>query len=1137
MRTQVAGARRGLGAVMAALLVSVVLTPGAEAAAVGQDAIGIGQDPGAVCVNGWATAGSPSAVAGSTATDVTVQNGTQWVAGSANQEGPTFVAYTARSTATGWSTVPVGRNSLHSLLTGISTSGTIGLWAAGEDVEGSQTTQPLIEHYNGKAWSRSPLPRLRYGGALSDITQVNPQVAIAVGFGADLKGQHAVAYAWRRGRWGLASPSVAGFSALTGIATAPDRTTWAVGWIQTRSGFRPLLERWNGSGWTRANIAGDGSVVLTGVAVISKSNAWATGFREEDGMLSGIVVHFNGRSWAVDDTLQITASGSSILRGVALVNGNITAVGEQWDQENGYKDSLPVVAERVGTTWTTNVGVAGITGGELLGIAGGLNPIAVGRTSGRAVAIVPCTPGHTPSTGAVGSPAVSVGVQGGGASADPAPAGSSVDSTTNGSAIEGGSAPQMSTVQGRGQAVRRRIPVVTRPRSLPTPQSVAGLQVIDATQSAGLAMNTLVYNAVAADLNGDGWSDLVISRRARPLWVLLNEGDGQFETVNNPFRQADRHGCAVGQLDQSPDPAIVCAIGASHGLGIKDNEVWLAPLDPSQSNAADQLGLADPLGRGRQTALLDYNHDGKMDVYFGNDPSRPDALPGSNHLFRNVDGTSFEPAPGAGLNLGVGSQCLVPVDIDRDGWTDLINCEYIPMAAYAALHVYHNNHGVFSDVTTRLGIDGKGVYDAVAGDLNHDGKVDIVTLAPGRMDIWIQQNHTFHREASFWVSAAAAVTLADVNGDHRPDIYIVRGERSGGSTRDVLLLNNGNGINYRSVKLPSAPPGPGGDAVAIDYDQNGKQDLLVMHGNNVQEGPIQLLAFGPPWPFGVPSAPTPTPTPTPSPGGTSSPSLSPASSGAPSPSASGSNTPSASGSNPPSSSAAPSPSAVGASPSAVGTPPRSATPSATAPGSDVLTSPSPSASASPTVSPSPRASATAVSSPTPHSTPSPSPTPSPTAQPTPTATRSPGRSPGKSPGHPAGPTPSSKPSASTRPSPTSAPRTAPPSDTAPASEGASAASPSSGPSPGPSASPSPSVSNGPSAKPSAAGAAASSESPTEGIGVGSVANGSGGSNSGAASIAGLDEGGVVRTVTLFALGLVGLFFVAFQLFGRRNRGR
>src|SRR5262249_55937171 len=123
-----------------------------------------------------------------------------------------------------------------------------------------------------------------------------------------------------------------------------------------------------------------------------------------------------------------------------------------------------------------------------------------------------------------------------------------------------------------------------------------------------------------------------------------------------------------------------------------------------------------------------------------------------------------------------------------------------------------------------------------------------------RMEIWLQSGGTFHRARTLEVTDVAAVTLADVNGDGAPDIYLVRGDDAGAAIQDLLLLNDSTGTHYTSVRLPSVQAGPGRDAVAIDYDHNGKQDLLVLHGDNKHAGPVQLLAFGPPWRFGPPAA-------------------------------------------------------------------------------------------------------------------------------------------------------------------------------------------------------------------------------------------------------------------------------------------
>jgi FG-GAP-like repeat len=477
--------------------------------------------------------------------------------------------------------------------------------------------------------------------------------------------------------------------------------------------------------------------------------------------------------------------------------------------------------------------------GELLAVSRPNQPMAVGRASGHPIAIEPCSPADVTTSGT----RVTSARAGGNANGDDAPpnAGWAQGAPPDDPRID---LPTGEVLAGPGSSA---LP-------LPQPRSVPGLEVRDMTSSAGLSETTVVYNGLSVDQNRDGWPDLVIGRHSGPLWVLLNRQDGTFRHVGNRFRSADRHGCAAGNLDDDQFPEIVCAVGADHGLAIKDNEVWLAPLDETAGNAAGGMGLADEFGRGRQTALFDYNLDGLTDVYFSNDPSRADGLPDANRLFRNTAGHVFVPAPQAGLDIPVGGACLIPVDIDGDGWPDLIVCEDIQAAGYQALHVFHNDHGTFDDWTHRLAIDGGDVRAAAAGDLDGNGTTDLVTMTRGVVDIWLQRAGAFHRALEYDVPSPSAVTLADINGDGAPDLYITRGEEDGPAVQDVLLLNDGSGTHWVSVKLPSVQPGPGGGAIPIDYDGNGRQDLVVMHGDSRVVGPIQLLAFGPPWPFEITSS-------------------------------------------------------------------------------------------------------------------------------------------------------------------------------------------------------------------------------------------------------------------------------------------
>ena len=69
-------------------------------------------------------------------------------------------------------------------------------------------------------------------------------------------------------------------------------------------------------------------------------------------------------------------------------------------------------------------------------------------------------------------------------------------------------------------------------------------------------------------------------------------------------------------------------------------------------------------------------------------------------------------------------------DYDNDGWDDLF------IAAYGHDHLFHNDHGVFTDVTAHAGVAGDSEWhtSAMFVDYDNDGKLDlfVVPIATGR---------------------------------------------------------------------------------------------------------------------------------------------------------------------------------------------------------------------------------------------------------------------------------------------------------------------------------------------------------------------------------------------------------------------
>lgn len=134
-------------------------------------------------------------------------------------------------------------------------------------------------------------------------------------------------------------------------------------------------------------------------------------------------------------------------------------------------------------------------------------------------------------------------------------------------------------------------------------------------------------------------------------------------------------------------------------------------------------------------ALLDFDGDGYLDVYFVNGAAIPSLKKASarywNRLFRNNGNGTFsdvtEKAGVKGAGYGMGAAVG---DYDNDGRPDLF------VANVTGNQLFHNNgDGTFSDVTAKAGVsgallDGIKMWSAGAGwfDYNNDGLLDLFVV-------------------------------------------------------------------------------------------------------------------------------------------------------------------------------------------------------------------------------------------------------------------------------------------------------------------------------------------------------------------------------------------------------------------------
>ena len=303
-----------------------------------------------------------------------------------------------------------------------------------------------------------------------------------------------------------------------------------------------------------------------------------------------------------------------------------------------------------------------------------------------------------------------------------------------------------------------------------------------------------------------------------------------------------------------------------------------AGLDFVHANSATSSKyLLETMGGG--VALLDYDNDGRLDLFFVNgaridDPMPPAKQPDKsdraywNRLYRQQeDGTFRDVTEKAGLSgvpqnrYGMGAAVG---DYDNDGFEDLY------VTNYGANTLYRNNgDGTFGDVTARAGVGAAG-WSASAGffDADNDGHLDLFVT---RYVVWSFDDNRYCGEkkpgyraychpdnfegttnilyrnngdgtftdvsAKAGIAAAVGkglgVSFADYDQDGFTDVYVAND-----SVQSFLFRNNGNGTFAEVGLLVGVGFNEDGKTFAgmgvdfADYDNDGRPDVVVTDLSN-----------------------------------------------------------------------------------------------------------------------------------------------------------------------------------------------------------------------------------------------------------------------------------------------------------------
>ncbi len=372
---------------------------------------------------------------------------------------------------------------------------------------------------------------------------------------------------------------------------------------------------------------------------------------------------------------------------------------------------------------------------------------------------------------------------------------------------------------------------------------------VDVTDESGAGLEARGMGCVAADLDGDGWTDLyVTSEWANAL--LWNDGDATF-TEGAEAAGVDAYGwhtaAAAGDVNSDGRPDLVVAGYANRNWPLTEatrgfpntfqpvrDLLYLGQEPdgdgrPAFLEVGESVGLeAGTLEYGLGMSLLDFDGDGDLDLYVAND-TQPNRLY-SNRESDNRHGFRLEEiGTEAGVddeNSGMG---VAVADFDGQEGTDIFVTNMgDQLHALLAADAPAGSEPRYSDAVARSGIDDLGVGDtgwgAGWGDLDLDTDLDLFVANGGiplldrvadAQDVQIYENLTADGEpGALGLSEdgwgirvldplnARGSALADFDNDGDLDVAVVD---VGGDL--VLLRNSGAGGHWLLVDLGAASAG------------------------------------------------------------------------------------------------------------------------------------------------------------------------------------------------------------------------------------------------------------------------------------------------------------------------------------------
>ena len=380
----------------------------------------------------------------------------------------------------------------------------------------------------------------------------------------------------------------------------------------------------------------------------------------------------------------------------------------------------------------------------------------------------------------------------------------------------------------------------------------------DVSRDLNVAAVNLLGGSIMDDFDNDGFLDIFTTsyHPCHPAIYYHNDGTGQF-TDRSAAAGLDHQfgGFNALQTDYDNDGFLDVFIvrGAWQAdFGRHRNSLLRNNGDGTFTDVTHQAGLAQPAYPTQAAAWADYDNDGDLDLYVGNELNGQD-VPYPSQLFRNNgDGTFTDVAVQAGVTNDRMAKGVGWGDYDNDGDQDLYVSNVGPNRLYR-----NNGDGSFRDVAPDLGVEQPAFRSFVTWfwDYDNDGWLDLyvagysATLRMVAADYLDRASDGVRPKlyrndgGGGFEDVTDAVGLnevrlpmganfGDIDNDGWLDFYLGTGDPDPATIVPNVMYRNERGTRFVDVTTAAGVGHlPKGHGVAFgDIDNDGDQDFYLQAG-------------------------------------------------------------------------------------------------------------------------------------------------------------------------------------------------------------------------------------------------------------------------------------------------------------------